>query len=187
MPSLKIVALCIASAIVYGLVHDQITARVCIEYFTIGHPPVFSTESPTLLALGWGIIATWWCGLILGVPLALIARLGSWPKLSAADFRKPIAIQLVCMGVVAVIAGCSGYVAARAGWVELMEPLASEIPRQVHVRFLAALWTHLASYGTGFLGGLFIWGWAWRERTRRRTAITVQNSLERSARRTKAH
>ncbi|WP_406694851.1 hypothetical protein V5E97_27790 [Singulisphaera sp. Ch08] len=171
MPALRIVALCIASAIAYGLVHDQITARVCIEYFTIGHPPVFQTESPTLLALGWGIIATWWCGLILGVPLAMIARLGSRPKLTAADFRKPIAVQLVCMGGIAAIAGCIGYVAARAGWVELMEPLASEIPAQARVRFLADLWTHLASYGAGFLGGLLIWGWAWRERNRRRTAI----------------
>jgi hypothetical protein len=171
MSAFKIVGLCIVSAIVYGLVHDQITARVCIEYFTIGHPPVFPTESPTLLALGWGIIATWWCGLILGVPLAVIARLGSRPKLEAGDFLKPIAIQLVCMGVVAAVASGSGYFAARAGLVELMEPLASEIPEPVHLRFLADLWAHLASYGTGFLGGVLIWIWAWRERSRRRKAI----------------
>ncbi|SIO58002.1 hypothetical protein SAMN05444166_5542 [Singulisphaera sp. GP187] len=178
MSGFRIVVLCIASAVAYGIVHDQITARVCIEYFTIGHPPVFLTASPTLLALGWGIIATWWCGLILGVPLALIARLGSRPKLTAADLRKPIAIQLVCMGMVAAIAGCSGYVAARAGWVELMEPLASEIPEPARVPFLADLWSHLASYGSGFLGGLLIWGWAWRERSRRRSVITSQHVLK---------
>lgn len=55
--SLLIVLLCIGSAIGYGIAHDQITARVCVEYFTIGHPRVFDTESPTLLALGWGVIA----------------------------------------------------------------------------------------------------------------------------------
>jgi hypothetical protein len=169
--ALKIVGLCIASSIGYGLVHDQITARVCIEYFTIGHPRVFPTESPTLLALGWGIIATWWCGLILGVPLAMIARLGSRPKLEGRDLLRPIAIQLACMGVVAAVAVVSGYFAARAGLVELMEPLASEIPERVHNRFLADLWTHLASYGIGFLGGVLIWIWAWRERSRRRNAI----------------
>ena len=53
----RIVLLSIASAIGYGILHDQVTARVCVEYFTIGHPPVFSTDSPTLLALGWGTIA----------------------------------------------------------------------------------------------------------------------------------
>ena len=39
--SLKIVVLCIVAAIVYGILHDQVTARVCVEYFTIGHPPIF--------------------------------------------------------------------------------------------------------------------------------------------------
>jgi len=38
-----IVLLCIVAAVVYGVVHDQVTARVCVEYFTIGHPPVFDT------------------------------------------------------------------------------------------------------------------------------------------------
>ena len=52
--TVKIVLLCIAAAVVYGILHDQVTARVCVEYFTIGHPPVFNTDSPTLLALGWG-------------------------------------------------------------------------------------------------------------------------------------
>src|SRR3954447_21182280 len=92
MQSALIVLLSIASAVAYGILHDQVTARLCVEYFTIGHPPVFPTESPTLLALGWGTIATWWCGLILGVPLALIARAGSRPKLTAGDFLMPIAV-----------------------------------------------------------------------------------------------
>jgi len=32
--SVGIVLLCVAAAVVYGIVHDQITARVCVEYFT---------------------------------------------------------------------------------------------------------------------------------------------------------
>jgi len=71
MEMVKIVLLCIVSAVVYGILHDQVTARACVEYFTIGHPPVFKTDSPTLLALGWGVIATWWVGLLLGIPAAL--------------------------------------------------------------------------------------------------------------------
>jgi hypothetical protein len=67
----SIILLCIVAAVIYGVVHDQITARICVEYFTIGHPPVFGTDDPTLLGLGWGVIATWWVGLILGFPLAL--------------------------------------------------------------------------------------------------------------------
>lgn len=73
MQAIRIILLCICSAIFYGIVHDQITARICVEYFTIGHPPVFNTDSPTLLGFGWGVIATWWVGLILGLPLSLAA------------------------------------------------------------------------------------------------------------------
>jgi hypothetical protein len=170
MQSLLIVLLSIASAVAYGILHDQVTARVCGEYFTIGHPPVFRTESPTLLALGWGTIATWWCGLILGVPLALIARSGSRPKLTARDLLMPIAVLLACMGLIALIAGVCGYFAARTGRVWLLEPLASTVPEEKHVRFLADLWAHLAAYGTGFIGGIVVWLWVWRER-RRRAAV----------------
>ena len=37
MQSLGIVLMCVAAAVLYGIAHDQITARVCVEYFTI--PP----------------------------------------------------------------------------------------------------------------------------------------------------
>src|SRR5436190_782619 len=66
MQFLGIIAMCTGAAIVYGVVHDQVTARVCVEYFTIGHPPVFGTDDPTLLGLGWGVIATWWVGAVGG-------------------------------------------------------------------------------------------------------------------------
>jgi len=74
MQALAIIAMCVAMAVAYGIVHDQITVRICLEYFTVGHPPVFPTSDPTLLALGWGVIATWWVGLLLGILLACAAR-----------------------------------------------------------------------------------------------------------------
>ena len=83
--AVAIVLMCIGSAIIYGVLHDQVTAHVCVEYFTVVHPLVFPTESPVLLGLGWGVIATWWTGLLLGVPLASPpaqglgpARYGRW-------------------------------------------------------------------------------------------------------------
>jgi len=84
MESLKIVFASIAAAILYGIVHDQFTARICVEYFTVFHPPVFATRSPTLLGIGWGIIATWWVGALLGLVLALVAL--STIALTATDF-----------------------------------------------------------------------------------------------------
>ena len=98
MQSIRIVLLATFAAIAYGILHDQVTARICVEYFTIGHPPVFPTTSPTLLALGWGILATWWVGLPLGILLAIAARAGSRPRLTAAQLRRPILTLLVVMG-----------------------------------------------------------------------------------------
>ena len=156
MEAVKIVLLCIASAIVYGILHDQVTARVCVEYFTIGHPPVFYTDSPTLLALGWGVIATWWVGLLLGIPLALVSRLGSGPKFDAADLIRPLCKLLVVMFCVSLIAGLVGYFVASQGGVWLLEPLRSRVPVEKHSAFLADLWAHLAAYSVSVVGGITI-------------------------------
>lgn len=168
MAFLRIVLLSVAAAVTYGILHDQVTARVCVDYFTIGHPPVFATQSPTLLGIGWGIIATWWVGCILSVPLALTSRLGSRPKLDASDLIKPVTVLLACMGVIALAAGIAGYFAAQAGHVRLIGRLAARVPREKHVAFLADLWAHNASYAAGFLGGIILCVWLWQQRLRRR-------------------
>lgn len=159
MHSLRIILFCIASAIVYGILHDQVTARVCVEYFTVGHPPIFHTDSPTLLAFGWGIIATWWVGLILGVLAALASRVGKWPKLTASDLIRPIIGLLIVMGILSLVAGIAGYKMAESGMLRLPEPLASRLPATKHVPFFADWWAHQTAYGVGFIGGsvLCIW------------------------------
>src|SRR4029077_21297419 len=106
--NLKIILLCVAAAIAYGVAHDQITARVCLEYFTVFHPPVFATQSPTALAFGWGVIATWWAGLFLGLLLALAARAGSRPQQTAAKQPRPIAQLLAVMALSALRRGVGG-------------------------------------------------------------------------------
>ena len=154
-----IILLCIVAAVVYGVVHDLITARICVEYFTIGHPRVFGTDDPTLLGLGWGVIATWWVGLLLGIPLALASRVGSMPKLTAARLIGPLVLMLMIVGACAFMAGIVGNLAARRRWVWLIEPLASRVPPDRHVAFLTDLWAHSASYLGGCLGGVLLFVW----------------------------
>lgn len=159
MESVKIVLLCILSAVVFGILHDQVTARVCADYFTIGHPTIFRTDSPTILAIGWGIIATWWVGLILGILAAPVSRLGSWPKFTAGQLVRPILLLLTIMACVSFLTGLIGFFVAGAGGVWLIEPLASRVPTSKHQAFLADLWAHLASYAAGFLGGIAVCSW----------------------------
>jgi len=150
------IGLTLLAAVAYGIVHDQVTARVCVEYFTIGHPPLIPSTSPTLLGLAWGVVATWWVGLPLGFMLAAAARLGPRPKLGAAQFMPLVARLLAIMGAAALVAGIVGFVLAVQGKVALPPMLAEAIPAAARSRFLADWWAHSASYASGILGGIIV-------------------------------
>jgi len=171
MQFLKIWLLCIVSAIIYGIIHDQVTARVCVEYFTVGHPPVFPTQSPTLLALGWGVIATWWVGAFLGLALAVSARAGQQARRTASELIKPIAILLAIMAVSALLSGIVGYRAASTGRVALLD--FGLLPHDTAVRFMADYWAHSASYAVGFLGGIVLCIWVIIGRSRNKMAVAA--------------
>lgn len=164
---LKIVLLGIGAAVFYGVIHDQVTVRICREYFTVAHPPVFGTTSPTLLALGWGIIATWWVGAGLGVLLGVCAQAGSAPRMKAFQVVRPVAMLLLGTGILACVAGGAGFFLFQSGqvgiggWEQRIAPT-----RQA--AFAAAAWMHLASYGMAALGGIGVA--IWMLITRRRAA-----------------
>ncbi len=164
MEFLKIVALSLVAAVCYGILQDQVTVRICVEYFTIGHPPVFATDSPTLLAFGWGVIATWWCGLLLGIPLAISARLGSRPKTRAVTLRRPMAFLLIRIACYTVIGGIAGYVAAKQGWFRLIGPIAHRILPDREAAFIAVMWAHWTTYGSAAVEGIVFCIRTWRGR-----------------------
>ena len=161
---LKIVFVCILASVLYGIVHDQFTARICIEYFTVFHPPVFATQSPTLLGIGWGIIATWWAGAIIGVLLSTAARSGPINKLTARQMIPFVARLMILMALCAFFFGIIGYF-----WGSLPADFADVLPRQIERRFLADWWAHNASYASGFVGGFCLCVIVWVKR--RRTSL----------------
>jgi hypothetical protein len=165
MQSVKIILICVIAAILYGIVHDQLTAHICVEYFSVFHPPIFSTQSPTLLALGWGVIATWWMGAFLGVLLALAARAGARAKVSGGELVLPIAKLLATMGVLAFISGLLGYLLSSRGMIAPPEFIASVLPKAKYAPFMATWWAHNASYLVGFFGGIILCIITFRKRT----------------------
>lgn len=160
---LKIILFAILAAITYGILHDQVTARISVEYFTIGHERIFNTEDPTLLAFGWGVIATWWVGLSLGIPLAIACRFGSKPKFTWRDIAKPIVIMLAISGMAALVAGIGHYYGNLSG------PMLVDhrMPGLSMHRFEAVHRAHITSYECGFLGGLIVILNAWYRRAKR--------------------
>jgi hypothetical protein len=159
-----IVTMCVVAAVLYGIVHDQVTARVCVEYFTVGHPPVFGTDDPTLLGIGWGIIATWWVRLLLGIPLALVARVGARPKRPLGSLVRPVVWLMAVMMFCALAAGVMGWLLARTGAISLFGAIAEKLPPDRHAPFLADLWAHSASYLVGLVGGIVVMVLVWRSR-----------------------
>lgn len=126
----KIMATCVVAASLYGIAQDQVTYRFCPEYFTKGfHKPMMdkykndgpvmsaiknvyhdNPDNPTLRATIWGTLASWWMGAIIGVPVTLACRVGSWPKMNYKDIIKPLACTMGLTGASTAFAGLQAWV-----------------------------------------------------------------------------
>ena len=166
MGFLRIVLLSVALAILYGIAHDLVTAHVCVEYFTIGHPRVIDSTAPVDLALTWGVLATWWMGLGLGLILGLACRVGRRPRIDWLGVLRPALVLLATMAVLAAAGGLLGGWFAARGEVRLLGRLAERVPADRHVAFLGCLWAHLTSFAAGALGGIVLAVVLWRRRGR---------------------
>ena len=165
MESVKIIAFSIFAACVYGIAHDLVTAHICVEYFLPPmHPIIFPTNSPFALALIWGIIATWWVGFLLGLPLAIVCRFGRKPKLTVTNIVRPILLLLVFLYISSMLLGVVGYLAGNMKLVGLLPPLAYGIAIERHSLFLFNLWAHNAAYLLGAIGGIVLMFRFWKKR-----------------------
>ncbi|MEM8529395.1 MAG: hypothetical protein AAGF95_01045 [Chloroflexota bacterium] len=179
---IKIWLLCICASVVYGILHDQVTVRVSLEYFTIGHPPVFNTTSPTLLALGWGVIATWWVGVLLGFPTAVIALAGRREKVTASDLVRPVGVLFAVAASMALLFGMIGFVLAFTEVVKLPEKDIVMLPAGGALGYIAAGWAHNTSYAAGAVGAIVLWLWVGRKRTQLAQTTIAPSSEKRFTR-----
>ncbi|MCC6696106.1 MAG: hypothetical protein IT365_10800 [Candidatus Hydrogenedentes bacterium] len=163
---LTVVVSVVAIAIAYGIAHDLATAHLCVEYFTVGHPRIVDSESPVVLALVWGVAATWWIGAFLGVLLAIACRAGKAPKRTFRDVAPSIGRLLIVMAGSATAAGVTAFLLTKAGAITFPLYFVKLLPPETFAFFAADLWAHSASYATGAIGGLIVTVRVWRERKR---------------------
>jgi hypothetical protein len=168
----KITLLCIVAAVAYGIIHDQITARLCVEYFTVAHPPLIHTISPTVLGLFWGTVATLGVGVILGVMLALVSQSEGVPPIPVPRVFRMLVGLLAITSIAAALAGVVGFELSRRSVVRLPATLVHLVPPDHHHRFMAVWFVHGASYLVGVTGGSLLIYRTWRERGRPRV-LTV--------------
>ena len=152
----RIVLFSVLAAIIYGVLHDLVTAHLCLEYFTIAHPPLPIPQTSLVMALAWGVIATWWVGAILGTALGLAARIGSAPKIGLAQLKRPIIMVMAVSGVGAILAMGLGALLFQLDVISVGHVWEYRIPEDRHHVFMAAAWAHSASYLIAGIGGAFL-------------------------------
>ncbi|MFW6061354.1 MAG: hypothetical protein ACOC93_00950 [Planctomycetota bacterium] len=160
--------LSVAAAIVYGIVNDQITVTLSPHYFVYykgGLEAVGYNWAETPLQLRWqavgvGVRATWWMGLIIGAVVLLVNSYPRrWPALPVRQLARLLPAVLVLTASLAAMAGLIGYLRP-ADWIRDYPPITVGDVN----RFGAAWMIHAG----GYLGGLAATAWAAQHLLRRR-------------------
>lgn len=153
----------ILSAVLYGVVNDQITLTLSPEYFTVFKRSEFY---PLLQALGLedapvriealvvGTAATWWFGGILGIVLSLTGNAGRSQRLSTRAYVGAIGMVMCVTVVVSVISGLIAYIAEP--WVN---PSVTEWPFLDGITAIrpafAVGWWHNGAYAGALAGTIW--------------------------------
>ncbi len=156
-------ALCVAVAIVYGIVNDQITSRISWEYFYYGKDlaPILGPQTPpdpgalSLQALRIGAAATWWAGLIIGAAMLIANNPSrSGPQLPYARLVARLPIVLAITAITAAIFGFAGYEYFLNGISADFQNLAETNLWRPH-RFMTVYGIHLGGYVGGALAAIY--------------------------------
>jgi len=163
----RFAALGLIAIVGYGVLQDQISVRLCPEYFTVFHPPIAGVSDPTLLGVAWGFLGSWWGGICLGYSAGLTATLGKRPKLSPRELVVPLVILLLVLAAVVSIAGLSVWRHAEMFEVKLDQGFNAMLPLERHRGLLIVACYHMVAYAVAILGGLVLCVWIHLERVKR--------------------
>jgi hypothetical protein len=168
IPRFRLALLGIALLAGYGMLQDQVSARLCPEYFTVFHNPIPGVADPTLLGVLWGFLGAWWGGLIMGYAAGLTATLGTKnPPLGACELVWPMAAVVAGTAAVTALCGVSVHIHAEAMQVQLPAYFERDVPAERHRGLLVVSCYHLAAYAAAVVGSLLLCGWVAAERHRR--------------------
>ncbi len=163
----RFVVLGLGTMVGYAVLQDQVSARLCPEYFTVLHPPIPGLTDPTLLGISWGFLGAWWGGVLLGFALALTATLGSRPTLAPRELVRPLAVLVCVLVAVTALTGFAVWYHAKLLGVSLDNQLSQLVPKERHRGLLAVACYHFTAYVTATVGSVALCVWVGVERRRR--------------------
>jgi hypothetical protein len=144
----------------YGILQDQVSARLCPEYFTAFHPPIPGLTDPTLMGITWGCLGSWWGGALVGYIAGTIATSGTkHPPLPVRSLVLPMLVTALAVAVVPTLAGVSVWRHVELfdvkfdTWVSHVVP-----PERQRNAFVVASY-HLVAYGASVMSGVVMCVW----------------------------
>jgi hypothetical protein len=166
-PRLQFAALGLVAMVGYGMLQDQLSARLCPEYFTVFHPPIPGVTDPTLLGVAWGFLGAWWGGVLLGYVAGLVATLGSRPQVAPRELVRPLVVLIVAVAVVVLLTGINVWRHSELFGVSLDPWVTKQVPPERHRQLLIVACYHFAAYASATIGGVVLCLWVWVVRVRR--------------------
>lgn len=154
---IAIVLACTIAAATYGVANDLVTAFCCIEFFRLFHIDV-QTSNPIVIAVVYGVLSTWWVGVILGVIVASSARLGGQPRVDVLGLVRPLGLLVLCVGITAIVFGLGAYLMATPSRLQdaSIKELFERLPVEKHRAAFAVNGAHLGAYIAGIIGSVML-------------------------------
>jgi len=152
-------------AIAYGIAHDLVTAHVAVQHFTVHHVRIVPSESPMVMALLWGVIATWWFGAGAGLLFALASQVGNQiPRLSAKEVLRAEFRTLIGVWVGAMIVLIGIYLFGVSVFPDSKK--ATALDWRGDIRLVAVAITHQFTYLANAVAALALTAWILVKRVR---------------------
>ena len=147
-PNPRIDAALLAAAVmsVFGVLMDQVSARLCPEYFTVLHDPIPGLTDPTLVGLVWGVLGAAGGGVALGYAAGLAATVGARTPLTTRELVRPTRLTVGAVAAVVAVTGVSVWYNANGLGVRLDAATGQAISERRHVAALTVGGYHAAAY-----------------------------------------
>lgn len=130
----------------------------------LGVPAYFSIDLGSAMLVG---VATWGLfGATLGFGLACAARLGTRPKRTARDLRKPVLLLLAMIAGFSLLAGLFGAVATSFGLRVLPPEVYDRLPPPTWAGLHFCWFVQIMGNYVGFVAGGMQVAWVWVGRKR---------------------
>ena len=149
---LRAMLLGIVMMVGYAVLQDQVSARLCPEYFTVFHNPIPGLTDPTLVGMVWGFVGSCWGGAIMGYAAGLAATLGPRPPLTVRQLVIPMLLLMGAIALVTLIAGLTAYRHAAMFNIRLDPVVLEDMPIERHHYLFTVACYHLAAYVTAVIG-----------------------------------